>query len=64
MPESTAANAITVTLSNPQPKKHSVRYDATSEDAAVQSIYLSRKALPNNGTPAPSGVVLLIQLTF
>lgn len=33
-------------------KKHSIRYDAISSDAAVQSIYIMRKDIPANAGEA------------
>ncbi|MDB5177568.1 MAG: hypothetical protein JWN75_1236 [Candidatus Saccharibacteria bacterium] len=38
-------------------KKHSVRYDAEDADAAISSVYISKKHLP---TPAPKSVTVTI----
>lgn len=42
---------IEVVLGTPQEKKHSIRYDALSGDAAVSTVYIFKKALPKEGIP-------------
>ena len=51
---------ITVELPKMQPKKHSIRFDAVKPDAAVSSIYISRKAL--EGLDISKGVRVTINL--
>jgi len=50
---------IQIRMSECDPKKHSIRYNSTDPKAAVQSIYISRKALPLD---YPQEVVLEITL--
>lgn len=38
---------LTILMKMNSPKKHSIRYDAIDKDAAVTSIYIMRKDLPN-----------------
>jgi len=45
------------TLHITEPKKHSVRYDNRSEDAAIRTLYISKSALP---TPFPQIVEITI----
>lgn len=45
------SKSVTVTLSNPQPKKHVVRYDADDADAALTSVYINKAALKSLGDP-------------
>lgn len=42
---------LTIPMAFYEDKKHSVRYNATDKDAAVSSIYLMRKDLPNGKAP-------------
>jgi len=42
---------VTVELGNPQAKKHVVRYDATEDDAAMTSAYVSKSAVTQLGNP-------------
>lgn len=43
--------AITIPMKINSEKKHSVRYDAVDSSAAIQSVYLMRKDIPNNIIP-------------
>jgi hypothetical protein len=42
---------VVVELGTPQPKKHSVRFDASDPDAALTSVYVSNAALAELGDP-------------
>lgn len=42
---------ITVTLTLTEPKKHSVRYDNKSDDAAISTLYVNKSALTQPWPP-------------
>lgn len=42
---------LTIPMKLNSEKKHSIRYDAVDGMAAVQSVYLMRKDIPNNVIP-------------
>ena len=48
-----AAESITVTIKLSKETKNTYRYDAVDDDAAVTSLYIQRKALPNGAPPEP-----------
>ncbi len=43
--------SVQVELGNPQEKKHSTRFDALSDDAALSSAYVTKAALNELGNP-------------
>jgi hypothetical protein len=43
---------VTVILSDPDEKKHVVRYNNADEDAALSSVYVNKKAVKALGDPA------------
>jgi hypothetical protein len=45
------AKFVTTTLANPQPKKHSVRFDAERTDDWLTSIYVGNEAMEQLGNP-------------
>jgi hypothetical protein len=47
----TKKKLVTVTLANPQPKKHSVRYDAPNADDWLSALYLRNEAAEILGNP-------------
>lgn len=53
-----ADKKLTVTLENPQEKKHVTRYDANDEDAAMSSVYINKAALKKLGNPAKVKVTI------
>lgn len=42
---------VTVVLGQPQEKKHVVRFDATDDDAAMSSSYITKAAIKELGNP-------------
>ena len=46
-----AAGSITVTIKLSKETKNTYRYDAVDDDAAVTSLYIQKKALPNGAPP-------------
>jgi hypothetical protein len=51
---------VTVELVMNSPKEHSVRYDADSKSAALQSIYVPKKAFQGEGN-FPSKITVTIK---
>lgn len=49
--KSSSSKQVHVVLSNPQPKKHVVRMDATDDDAAMSNGYITKRALDELGNP-------------
>lgn len=41
-----------VVLGKPQAKKHSVRFDAADDDAALSNVYVSNAAMQELGNPS------------
>jgi hypothetical protein len=53
-----AKKKVAVVLSDPQPKKHVVRYDCAADDAALSSIYVSKAAIEELGNPSSIKVMI------
>jgi hypothetical protein len=51
-------NELTVLMEDQTPKKHSVRFDARDEDAAMSSAYVTKKALAELGNPPKVEIVI------
>ena len=47
-----------ITFGKPDPKKHSVRYYALEEKAAIESIYVRKEQL---GTPVPKQLKMTLE---
>jgi len=45
------SSKVTVELSNPQPKKHVVRFDADDENAGISNVYITKVAMEKLGNP-------------
>lgn len=52
---------ITIPMKLNSEKKHSIRYDAVEATAAVQSVYLMRKDLPNQNI-IPQTITVKIEI--
>jgi len=53
------SKSVKVTLSEPQEKKHVVRFDADADDAAISNVYVSKDAIKKLGNP--SEIVVTIE---
>lgn len=52
---------LTIPMKRNSDKKHSIRYDAVDSTAAIQSVYLMRKDLPNQNL-IPETIIVKVEI--